>query len=367
MSDDQDDKQFDPSETKLRRAREKGDIPRSQDANVALSYLGMLLALTLVAAAFLPRWLGLAERLLGAEPWPVRAAGLDLVSAVAGRTGLLILMLLMVPAALVLTGLVVQRSLVFTPSRLAPDAKRINPLKNAGQKFGRSGLVTFVLSVGKAVFVGVGGWFLFSALADRLGNTAQGGDAWVRVLPELLRQGLLLALLVAVAFGIIDMFWKRMEFTRRNRMTRKEVEDEHKESEGDPHLKAARRQRAVDIALGTMLADVEKADVIIVNPTHYAVALEWKRGGGRAPVCLAKGMDEIALRIRERARDHKVPIWSDPPCARALHATVKIGDEIPRDQFGPVAAAIRFAEQMRLKARQGWGGVAEGRASEEDK
>ena len=113
-----------------------------------------------------------------------------------------------------------------------------------------------------------------------------------------------------------------------------------------------------------MLADVEKADVVIVNPTHYAVALEWKRGSGRAPVCLAKGVDEVALRIRERAREHKVPIWSDPPCARALHATVKLGEEIPHDQFGPVAAAIRFSEQMRIRARQGWSqaqGAAGGR------
>ncbi len=95
--------------------------------------------------------------------------------------------------------------------------------------------------------------------------------------------------------------------------------------------------------------------MIIVNPTHYAVALEWKRGSGRAPVCLAKGVDDVARRIRERAQDHRVPIWSDPPCARALHATVEIGQEIKAEHFAPVAAAIRFAEAMRKKAREGWG------------
>jgi flagellar biosynthetic protein FlhB len=103
-----------------------------------------------------------------------------------------------------------------------------------------------------------------------------------------------------------------------------------------------------------MLADVARADVVIVNPTHYAVALEWKRGSGRAPVCLAKGTDEVAARIRERARDNKVPIFSDPPCARAIHATVEVGEEIRREQFAAVAAAIRFAEKMREKARAGW-------------
>src|SRR5690606_20683288 len=152
------------------------------------------------------------------------------------------------------------------------------------------------------------------------------------------------------------------EHRKRLGMTRKEMEDEHKESEGDQHLKARRRQRAVDIALSSMLADVERADVVVVNPTHYAVALEWKRGSGRAPVCLAKGVDDVARRIRERANDHQVPIWSDPPCARALHASVEIGQEIRPEHFAPVAAAIRFAETMRKKAREGWGGPLRPRA-----
>ena len=102
------------------------------------------------------------------------------------------------------------------------------------------------------------------------------------------------------------------------------------------------------------LSAIEKADVVIVNPTHYAVALQWKRGSGRAPVCVAKGVDEVALRIRERARDHKVPIWPDPPAARAIHAGVKIGAEIEPEHFAAVAAAIRFAEAMRQKVQRGW-------------
>ncbi len=366
MSEDKDDRQYDPSEQKLRKAREKGDIPRSPETAVALSYLGTTLALALLGGAALDGWSAMAERLLGAEPWPeAPAAAADLAVALGRRSGAAVLAVLAAPAVLVLLGLVVQRGITFTPSKLAPDINRINPLKNAGQKFGRQGLVAFGMQLGKCTLVGAGGWILFSQLIDRLGSSAHlPAGQWTQALPWLTRQALLLALGVAVVFAAIDMFWKRLDFMRRNRMTRKEVEDEHKESEGDPHFKSARRQRAMDIALGTMLADVEKADVVIVNPTHYAVALEWKRGSGRAPVCLAKGVDEVALRIRERAREHKVPIWSDPPCARALHATVKLGEEIPHEQFGPVAAAIRFSEQMRIRARQGWSrtqGAAGGR------
>lgn len=161
-------------------------------------------------------------------------------------------------------------------------------------------------------------------------------------------------MIISIGFSVVDFLWKRHEHHRKNRMSRKEMEDEHKESEGDPHMKAARRQKAVDLATRQMLADVARADVVVVNPTHYAVALEWKRGSGRAPVCLAKGVDEVAARIRERARDNKVPVWSDPPCARAIFASVDIGQEIRREHFAAVAAAIRFAEQMREKARAGW-------------
>ena len=134
-------------------------------------------------------------------------------------------------------------------------------------------------------------------------------------------------------------------------MSRKELTDESKESEGDPHIKQQRRQRGYQIATNQMLAEVPKADVIIVNPTHYAVALKWDKTSGGAPVCVAKGVDEIATQIRKLAAEAGVPIHSDPPTARALHATIAIGAEIQSDHYRAVAAAIRFAEAMRVKAK----------------
>jgi flagellar biosynthetic protein FlhB len=135
-------------------------------------------------------------------------------------------------------------------------------------------------------------------------------------------------------------------------MTRQEMTEEHKESEGDPHFRAHRRQRGQEIALNRMLQAVPEADVVVVNPTHYAVALKWNRKDRRAPVCVAKGQDEIAARIRERAIEAGVPIHRDPPTARALHAALDVGDEIGREHYQAVAAAIRFAEAMRKKARR---------------
>jgi flagellar biosynthetic protein FlhB len=163
---------------------------------------------------------------------------------------------------------------------------------------------------------------------------------------------LLLILLATLVLGGGDYLWQVHLHRQRNRMSRKEMMDEFKESEGDPHFKAARRQRAQEVATNRMLADVERADVVVVNPTHYAVALRWERGKGGAPICVAKGIDEIARIIRERAAAHGVPIHSDPPCARAIYATVELGQEVRADHYRAVAAAIRFADAMRRKARQ---------------
>jgi flagellar biosynthetic protein FlhB len=135
-------------------------------------------------------------------------------------------------------------------------------------------------------------------------------------------------------------------------MSRKEMLDEFKANEGDPHLKSARRQRAQEVATNRMLTDVAKADVVVVNPTHYAVALRWDRTKRGAPICVAKGVDEIARRIRERAAEHGIPIHRDPPTARAMHASVEIGQEIRPEHYRAVAAAIRFADSMRKRARR---------------
>ena len=354
MDKDNNDKQYEATEQKLRKARQQGDLPRSTEVNVAMMYLGVWLALTFGAGFAAKSWLAMASRTLGSEPWPDSPVT-GLAQPLWQSAAIAVIAMATVPLIAIILGLVVQRALVFSPQKLAIDFKRINPVKNAGQKFGKSGLVTFAISVSKAGFVGVGGWFLFSMLWNRMAGSMLGaGDIWVLGLPDLMGRVLIMAVAISAGFAVLDFLWKRFEHLQKNRMSRKEMEDEHKEVEGDPHMKAARRQKAVDLVSRQMLADVAKADVVIVNPTHYAVALEWKRGSGRAPVCLAKGTDDIAALIRQRARDHDVPIWSDPPSARAIHATVRIGEEIQREHFAAVAAAIRFAEKMRERARAGW-------------
>ena len=352
---DAQEKEYEPTQHKLDEARKRGEVVKSTELAIAAAYAGLLLASALSGPAgftgfgagamvLLDQAESLAPLLLAGETGPV--AGLM------GAMALAVLPWFFAPAALVLAVLFAQRAWVFAPEKLHPKLSRISPLSNARNKFGREGLFEFAKSAGKLFVISVVlGALMVARLPQMLAvaylSPAMGSALLVRMIGEFL----LLVLLIAVTFGAADYLWQRHQFLRRNRMSRKEMMDEMKSSEGDPHVKQQRRQRGYDIATNRMLADVAKADVVIVNPTHFAVALKWQRASGRAPVCIAKGVDEIAARIRERASQAGIPLHSDPATARALHASVDIGHEIRPEHYRAVAAAIRFAEQMRKRAR----------------
>lgn len=351
-----DDKEHDASQKKLDDARLQGDIARSQDVLVAASYAAFLaVCLGLGAQALLQAgtagavFLDQADRLSALMAQGARA---PLGGAMAAMI-LPLAPLMLMPMAAVIAVLFATRGLVFAPDKLMPKLSRISPMSIAGQKFGRDGLFEFFKSFVKLALFGILLAFFLSSRTDRiLASHAYASGMAMAELLRLTMEFLMLVVLVLAVIGVIDYIWQHFAHLRRNRMSRKDLTDESKESEGDPHFKGARRQKAREIAMNRMLEDVATADVIVVNPTHYAVALKWSRAKKRAPVCVAKGVDEIAARIRERAAGAGVPLHSDPPTARALHATVEIGQEISREHYRAVAAAIRFAEAMRKKARK---------------
>lgn len=353
MSEDDAEREHEPTPQKLDEARRKGDVARSAELATAAAYAGFLAAAVTAGPALLrdsgARAMALLD--LGAAPAPA-----PLAAGLAAAAGMLLpaLPFLLAPAAAVLAAIFAQRALVVAPDRLHPKLSRIDPVANAVQKFGRAGLMDFLKSSLKLTVVSaLLGWFILARLPELLRSQAQEVGTSVAALLGTTLDFLMLLTAVVGAIAAIDWLWQRFEFLRRNRMSRQELLDELKQAEGDPHVKGQRRRRAETIATQKMLSEVPKADVIIVNPTHYAVALRWDRGSGRAPVCIAKGVDEIAARIRERAAIAGVPIRSDPPAARALHASVEVGREIRAEHYAAVAAAIRFAEAMRAKARTG--------------
>lgn len=353
---DTDDKPYEPTAKKLEDARKRGEIVKSTDLLAAANYGGFVLAV-MGAGAFGLQALGAELAGLLARSWQVSdnlfsQGGTAQLTGTVSNAVLACLPFFFVPALAVLLAILAQRSLVFTPDKIAPKLSRISVLSNLKNKFGRAGLFEFGKSTVKLCVYGVLlAVLLNSNLEAVLALPGLGFQDVLGVLMRLISQFLILAFVATAVLGGIDYFWQLQEHLRKNRMSHQEMVDENKQSEGDPHLKNQRRQKGYEIAMGQMLADVPEADVIMVNPTHYAVALKWDRLSGRAPVCVAKGVDHIAAKIRETAQEAGVPIHRDPPTARALFAQIEIGEEIHPEHFEPVAAAIRFAERMKQKAR----------------
>ncbi len=356
QQDDDAEKSHEATPQKILEARKKGELIRSADLVAAAGYGGILIAGLAIGGRSIEMtssaMMGFLEQSDRLAVIVFEGSGSAALSGVMRSIALALIGWHLIPAALALACILAQRSLVFAGDKLQPKLSRINPIQNAKNKYGPSGLFEFFKSFLKMVVFSICLGIYLNHRIDDMAATLFGeprlvGALMVRMLIEFM----FVVLLVSLVIGAMDYLWQRYDFLRRNRMSHREVKEEHKRAEGDPHLKQERRQRGQRIAANQMISDVSTADVVIVNPTHYAVALKWSRLPSSAPVCVAKGVDHMARAIRETAMEHGVPVRLDPPTARALHATTEIGQEIDPDHYRAVAAAIRFAETMRHRAR----------------
>lgn len=351
-------KTHEPTQKKLDDARAKGDVAKSLDISATASYGGLLLALLgsgyAITAGFsnaMSVFLRYPDRYHGILPGPRgdAVAGEILVDAMFAISPIFVL-----PFACVLVSLLAQRAFVWTPDKLVPKFSRLSMIQNAKQKFGATGLVQFLKNTLKMLAYAVALILVLMANSDAMITVLATNHSGVSMLmADILVQLLVATTAIATVIGLGDLLWQRFDHARKLRMSHQDLKDEQKSAEGDPHMKNQRRQRAQEIASNRMLQEVPTADVIVVNPTHFAVALKWSRKRLEAPVCVAKGQDEIATRIRELAQKHDIPVHSDPPTARLLYATLEIGEEIHADHYAAVATAIRFADRLRKIARAG--------------
>ena len=357
MAGPQDDaeKSHEPTQHKLDEARKKGELARSADLTTAAAYLGLLLTGLAAGAASITSVGGslmvLIDQADGLAPQVFGGNASAPVGGLLAAIAMALLAWVLLPAAAALTGVLAQRAFVVAPSKLAPKLSRIDPVSNAKNKYGFSGLFEFAKSFAKLLIYSVSlGVFLSARLPEMAGTIEADPGAIGMVMVRMLTEFMMVVCVIALAIGAVDYLWQRHDHLRRNRMSHQEMRDEHKQQEGDPHMKGERRARATRIASEKMMVDVPTADVIVMNPTHYAVALKWSRAPGSAPECVAKGQDHMALAIRDLAMEHGVPVRRDPPTARALYATTEIGQQIAPEHYRAVAAAIRFAEAMRRRA-----------------
>jgi|SRR5580658_1295802 flagellar biosynthesis protein FlhB len=338
------------------RARESGQVPRSRD----LSAAAVLLA-TALALKFLGPYLGGALRALligGLSIARVRALGdADALNAVlkAAADGFLVcaplwgVTLVAAMAAPLAVG-----GWNFTLQALAVDLTRLNPITGFGRMFTLRGAIEFLKALLKFLTVAlVAGALLWrhAPLMASLGTLtpAQAAQAAGGLISDTF-----VALTATVAvLAAVDVPWQLWQYARRLRMTRNEVREEMRETEGSPEMKNRIRSIQRELARRRMIADVPKADVVVVNPSHYAVALRYVEARMRAPIVVAKGLDLVATRIRAVAEQHHVPIVEAAPLARALHRHVEIGAEIPAALYVAVAQVLTYLAQLRQAARLG--------------
>lgn len=343
-----------PTQKKLRDAQEQGDVAKSQEVNTWFIFAGALVVIAgfsgSMATSLATSFAGIVEH---SYSLPVDNGGLRKLWSMIGEMLIMPLLLpLCILAVAGLLGNLVQHQPVLSAEPVMPKLSKISPIAGFGRLFSSQSLLNFGKGLVKITLVSIILVAVIWPERDRLDLMVRTDIA--QVLPIVLE---LTIRLVGATFGlftviaIVDYAYEKWRWLERQRMTLKEVKDEHKQQEGDPQIKGRIRQIRLERARKRMMAAVPQASVVVTNPTHYSVALKYERGMN-APVLLAKGVDDVAFRIREVAKEHNIPLVANPPLARALYATVDIDQEIPGEHYKAVADVISYV--MKLNAKGSW-------------
>ncbi len=341
-----------PSAKRLEQAREQGDVVKSTELTAFI----MLAIATLGIAMFgkhAAMGLGkvLAIFLEQPDAMSVDQAGLVVIGrGLVTQLGIILGPIFGLMMAAALAGHVLQSRPGFHPDKIMPDITKLSPMKGFQRLFGVEGWINLLKGLIKIAIVGIAIWTqLWPERGMLEAIMSQSPAAIAGDMNHLLFRVLIVSVAALGVIGGADYFFQRMRFMKRNRMSKQELKEEFKQNEGDPHIKSKIRQLRQERSRKRMMARVPEATVVIMNPTHYAVALLYQSGKTAAPICVAKGVDSVALRIRAVAEENDVPVVENPPLARALHATVEIDEPVPPEQYKAVAQVIGYV--MRLKGQ----------------
>lgn len=345
-SEDKDSKTEEPTEKKIRDAIDKGNIPASKEASVLASFLGVLLIGSFVTVSGVQRLVtGLSGLIDNAGGYRL-GNGSDAI-LLSHNLGIQVgLFLAPIIAILMVAGLAasfLQNAPRFVLNRIQPQASRLSLFKGWQRLFGAQGFVEFAKALFKFATVTLVSFLLLRSNADGLVNAMFTDPTalpeTVLLLSMKLLSGICIATILLVA---LDLVWARMHWRQNLKMSRQELKDEYKQSEGDPLVKARQRSIARDRARNRMMASVPQATLVIANPTHFAVALRYDRDETAAPVVIAKGQDLIALKIRQIAEDNNIPVIENRELARALYASTELERMIPPQFYRMVAEIISY-------------------------
>lgn len=331
-------------------ARQDGNIPKSQDLTAAAMLLASILALHLVGLRVFNGMRGTMHTLLsGAHASnPTRADDLAAIGSYALRST--VTMLIPVTLIILAVGLVVtvgQVGFLITGKPLTPSFGKMNPAKGIKQMVNAKAAVRLLMSIGKVMLLtAIASWIMLSDL-DKMLHIAElsVGPAFAVGARMVFEMGLALAL-VLVALALLDLWFQRWQHSKDLRMSKQEIKDEMKQMEGDPMVKQRRARVARQLALQRVSQAVPKADVVVTNPTHFAVALQYDSATMQAPKVVAKGADFMAMRIRQIAVANGVPLVERKPLARALYADIEVGQEVPSEHYAAVAEILAYVYRV---------------------
>lgn len=337
-----------PTAKKLRDARQKGQVAQSKDFNAVTSLLAVFLALSGMWSWFSDRIIGYFHKVIDLFDTP-ELGGRYFVDSF---FFILQLSLPLLAIALV-TGVVTsyaQVGVLFTAEPLKPEFNKINPLKGLKNMFSSRALVELAKSLAKAGLILFVSW---SYINERLSEVSQSiylrPEGIVTLLWDVVFHVIIRCSIILFIIAIFDYEFKRRKNKKELMMTKQEVKQEYKQSEGDPQLKGKIKEKQRQMAMSRMMQQVPKADVIITNPTHYAVALQYDASRFDAPVVLAKGQDLIAQNIKRIASEHKVPMIENKPLARELYANVEVGQKITPELYEAVAEILAYVYSLKNK------------------
>src|SRR5712691_8686564 len=351
MAEDQDDteRSEDPTQKRLDEARERGDVVKSQEVNTWFVIAGGALLLMAFSG---PMANGLATTLRGlvAQSGSIRVDGRGFTSIVE-KLGLEVAAAMAIPLLLLalaaIGGNMIQHRLVWSTEALKPKLSKISPAAGLKRLFSKQALVNFAKGLAKLALIGTIITLILWQQRYRLDGLVATDPAAILPLAQTLSLemlGTIVAVLAVIAAA--DYLFQYRQWYERQKMSLRELKEEFKQTEGDPVIKGKMKQVRQTRQRRRMIAAVPKAAVVITNPTHYAIALQYERGMD-APICVAKGVDALALKIREVAGNHSVPIVENPPLARALHATVEVDQQIPPEHYKAVAEVIGYVMRLR--------------------
>jgi flagellar biosynthesis protein FlhB len=342
----------DPTPRRLEEALRRGDVVKSMEVNTWFTIAGGTLMIMLFAG---PTALSLQTTLRGliAKSYEIPTDGPALTALiktigfeVAAAFGVPLLLLCVAAFA----GNIVQHRIVFTAESVKPQLSRISPMAGFARLFSRQALANFAKGLLKLAVVGGVMAVMLWPQRQRVFSMVSADPAMI--LPFFLSIALKLLGTVVAVLAVVataDYLFQYAQWYERQKMSLQEIKEEFRQTEGDPTIKGKLRQLRTTRMRKRIMAAVPKASVVITNPTHYAIALKYERGMN-APVCVAKGVDLIARKIREVAEQHRVPVVENPPLARALHATVEIDQEIPQEHYRAVAEIIGYIMRLRRLA-----------------